>query len=144
MTHDARRSGSSSIPANLCMESNIVNCTINSPFSTPPKHPLDDLRDLLGVDGAAAVRVESREDPVELLLDGGHVLHVGGLEPLEEVEGAAAVLVKHPEQGVVEDIVLVLLDVGLPGDVTLGVLSVEFFIRTSYFLSQVHHNQARF
>ena len=111
---------------------------------TPPEHPLDDLRDLLGVDGAAAVRVESREDPVELLLDGGHVLHVGRLEPLEEVEGAAVVLVKHAEQGVVEDIVLVLLDVRLPGDVPLGVLSVEFFIRTFYFLSQVHHNQARF
>ena len=78
-------------------------------YFSEPEHPLDNLHDLVRVDGAAAVCVKGCEDPVELLLDRRHVLHVGGLEPLEEVEGAAVVLIKHPEQRVVEDIILTIM-----------------------------------
>ena len=71
-----------------------------------PEHPFDNLHDLFRVYGSSAISIKGCEDPVEFLLDGRHVLHVGGLEPLEEVEGAAIILVKHAEQSVIKDIIL--------------------------------------
>ena len=71
-----------------------------------PEHPDDDLSDLIQVDGPPVVRIKSQENPVELLLHSGHVLHVGGLIPLEEVQCPGAILVEDSEQSLVENIFL--------------------------------------
>ena len=60
---------------------------------------LADVRDLLVVDGAAAVRVEGGEDPGELLLGGVEGGGLARLHPLLEAQAAGLVLVEHSEQG---------------------------------------------
>ena len=70
------------------------------------EHPLDNLSDLVRINGAATISVKSCEDPVEFLLNSRHVLHIRCLEPLEEVQCSTVVLIKHSEQSIVENIVL--------------------------------------
>ena len=68
-------------------------------YPRQPEEALADVRDLLVVDGPAAVRVEGGEDPWELLLGGVEGGGLARLHPLLEAEAAGLVLVKHTEQG---------------------------------------------
>ena len=52
------------------------------------------------------VFLANHEDPVQLLFYGGHVLHVGGLIPLKEVQRPTLVLIKDPEQSFIKNIFL--------------------------------------
>ena len=119
---------------------------------TGPKHPFDNLHDLFRIYGATTISIKGCEDPVELFLDGRHVLHVRGLEPLKEVEGAAVILVKHPEESVIKNIILKGLlcqteqclislkcyfcwrNVAFTCDASFWIFSVKFVIGISYFL----------
>ena len=46
------------------------------------------------------------ENPIQLLLYGGHVLDIRGLIPLKKVQRSTLVLIKDPKQSFVENIIL--------------------------------------
>ena len=162
MTHEARRSGSCSIPANLNNKSDFGvlvrilehwDCVLQWHRGNGPEHPFDNLHDLFRIYGATTISIKGCEDPVELFLDGRHVLHVRGLEPFEEVEGAAVILVKHPKESVIKNIILKDLscqteqcllsfwkyyfcwrNVAFTCDASFGIFSVKSVIGLSNFL----------
>ena len=154
MTHEASRSGSCSIPANLNNKSDLE--LLLGALRLWPEHPFDNLHDLFRIYRAATISIKGCEDPVELLLDGLHVLHVRGLEPLEEVEGAAVILVKHSEESIIENIILKCLacqnwtlwkyyfcwwNVAFTCDASFGIFSVKFVIGLGNFLKNQVNNK---
>ena len=75
-------------------------------YPSKSEHPDDNLADFIEIYGASVVGIKSHENPIELLFYGGHVLHIGGLIPLKEVQCSTFVLIKDPEQSFIENIFL--------------------------------------
>ena len=84
---------------------NILFLTLNSPSKS--EHPDNNLPDFIEIYRASVVGIESHEKPIQLLLYGGHVLHISGLVPLKEVQRSTIVLIKDPKQSFIENIFLV-------------------------------------